>query len=268
MRVIRLVTFDITGTILKVKTTVGEQYSKVLHKFYNQTCDSYDLQISFADSYKNHLKKSPMFGIHNGITSKEWWGSVFIEAVLNSSSRSLCEGSVVPYQVKDGVEIWKTCKSPQAEQLQSAVDDIYWNFQWLPCHSVVETLQTVANLKRTQDLTVGVISNNDERIFHTLKSSGIPMPFDFVISSHNYGFEKPDPRIFHAAIEKVKELHRKDIHPSEMLHVGDSLEKDYFGAISAGCNALLLDPTGQLNKENQEHIISSLNQVLKYFKQI
>ncbi|XP_078486080.1 haloacid dehalogenase-like hydrolase domain-containing protein 3 [Ciona intestinalis] len=267
MKPIRLLTFDVTGTLLWVKHTVGQQYALVLQKFFDKKYDPCEMQKSFEKSYKSHLKLSPMFGQKDGLSSKQWWSSVFLEAVLNSSAKGLCKNSVLPMQCNSGARLWALSNTSENEaiSLRKAVDDIYWNFMWEPRESAVEVLNEVNRLKNQLDLSVGVISNNDERIEHVLKSSGIPMHFDFIISSHNYNFEKPDPRIFHAAIEKAGIVQTKNLKPSEMLHVGDNYEKDYCGAIGAGCKALLIDPLGlQRDIVNPNHCISDLKEVLKH----
>ncbi|MEM2565153.1 MAG: HAD-IA family hydrolase, partial [Candidatus Bathyarchaeia archaeon] len=46
---------------------------------------------------------------------------------------------------------------------------------------------------------------------------------------------KPDPEVFRYAI---KLLH---IQPNEAVFIGDSLERDYFGALNAGLRAILID---------------------------
>jgi putative hydrolase of the HAD superfamily len=50
--------------------------------------------------------------------------------------------------------------------------------------------------------------------------------------------EKPDPRIFRRALERL------GAEPSEALHVGDSPEHDLAGARAVGIAALLVDRRG------------------------
>lgn len=60
--------------------------------------------------------------------------------------------------------------------------------------------------------------------------------WDFGVFSGIVGFEKPDPRIFEAALQKAG-----GVAPDQALHIGDSLRKDYLPARSLGMHALLLD---------------------------
>lgn len=54
--------------------------------------------------------------------------------------------------------------------------------------------------------------------------------------SWQVGFAKPDPR----AVQTVARLH--NVHPSQLLHVGDSLDYDIRGALAAGARALWITP--------------------------
>lgn len=50
------------------------------------------------------------------------------------------------------------------------------------------------------------------------------------------GVEKPDPKIYKIALERAG-----NIPPEKVLHIGDSMRKDYVPAKSVGMHALLLD---------------------------
>ena len=50
--------------------------------------------------------------------------------------------------------------------------------------------------------------------------------------------EKPDPRIFRSA------MNRLGVRPEQSLHIGDLYHIDVVGAQAAGMHAVLLDPTG------------------------
>lgn len=60
--------------------------------------------------------------------------------------------------------------------------------------------------------------------------------WDFGVFSGLEGVEKPNPRIYEIALQRAG-----NVAPQEVLHIGDSMRKDYVPAKSVGMHALLLD---------------------------
>jgi len=89
---------------------------------------------------------------------------------------------------------------------------------------------------RAAGLRLGVVSNSDGRVTQALEAAGLRHHFDVVIDSALVGLEKPDPRIFRAALEALA------VAPEEALYVGDLYEVDVLGAQAAGIRAILFDP--------------------------
>jgi HAD superfamily hydrolase (TIGR01509 family) len=87
-------------------------------------------------------------------------------------------------------------------------------------------------------IKLGVVSNADGTIADQLDAHGVGEYFDVVIDSGTVGVEKPDPAIFHLALDAL------GVHPSAAAHVGDLYAVDIVGARAAGIRALLLDPFG------------------------
>jgi putative hydrolase of the HAD superfamily len=85
---------------------------------------------------------------------------------------------------------------------------------------------------------LGVISNSNGTVREKLRRVGLWPYFDWVLDSHEEGVEKPDPRLFRAA------LARAGARAERALHVGDIYHIDVVGARAAGMGALLLDPAG------------------------
>jgi HAD superfamily hydrolase (TIGR01509 family) len=103
---------------------------------------------------------------------------------------------------------------------------------------MLRSTPTVLSGLRKKGFTLGVISNSDGRIGVILQKCGIAKLFDTVIDSHEVGVEKPDPRIFALALDR---LHTR---PEQAVYVGDIYGIDVVGAERAGLSALLLDPLG------------------------
>ncbi len=95
--------------------------------------------------------------------------------------------------------------------------------------------ESLARLKAA-GLRLGVVSNSDGRVEQALAAAGLRDYFDVVIDSALVGLEKPDPRIFRAALEAL------DVLPEEALYVGDLYEIDVLGAQAAGLRAIWFAP--------------------------
>jgi putative hydrolase of the HAD superfamily len=91
---------------------------------------------------------------------------------------------------------------------------------------------------RQKGLRLAVVSNSDGRAEEGLAAAGLLKFFEVVIDSQLVGFEKPDPRIFDAA------LRRMGLTAPESVYVGDIYEVDVVGARRAGMDVILLDPLG------------------------
>jgi putative hydrolase of the HAD superfamily len=95
----------------------------------------------------------------------------------------------------------------------------------------------LARLAR-RGLRLVVVSNSDGTVARSLDAAGLLPHLALVIDSALVGFEKPDPRIFLAA------LARAGAEASRTIHVGDLYHADVLGARGAGITPLLLDPFG------------------------
>ena len=94
----------------------------------------------------------------------------------------------------------------------------------------LETLRTL----RARGYRVAVISNADGRVRGLLETAGLTPLLEFVIDSAEVGLEKPDPRIFHAATDRL------GLPPSACAYVGDIYEIDVLGAEAAGLTGVLV----------------------------
>jgi putative hydrolase of the HAD superfamily len=95
---------------------------------------------------------------------------------------------------------------------------------------------------RAVGLRLGVVSNSDGRVEQALQAAGLREYFDAVIDSALIGIEKPDARIFQAALAAL------GVAPEEALYIGDLYEVDIVGARRAGIEAVLLgSPTASVH---------------------
>lgn len=70
-----------------------------------------------------------------------------------------------------------------------------------------------------------------------------------ILDSAVVGHDKPDPAIFHLALERLG-----GIDPQRAVHVGDSVVADVHGARGAGLHALHYDPSRLCDDPSHEHL--------------
>jgi HAD superfamily hydrolase (TIGR01549 family) len=89
---------------------------------------------------------------------------------------------------------------------------------------------------RARGLRLVVVSNANGRLQRLFDRLDLTRWFDVLLDSHEWGVEKPDPRLFHLALEK------SGADSARTVHVGDLYHVDVAGARRAGlANALLFD---------------------------
>lgn len=122
-----------------------------------------------------------------------------------------------------------------ARTLETFFPELYDRFAqptaWRLFDDVLPTLNNLA----AHGINLAVISNWDERLRPLLETFGLRKYFETVIVSCETGFTKPSPVMFELAARKL------GLAPEFILHVGDSLEHDEYGAKSASFQSRLID---------------------------
>jgi putative hydrolase of the HAD superfamily len=109
---------------------------------------------------------------------------------------------------------------------------------------------------RAAGLKLGVVSNSDGRVDEALRAAALREYFDVVIDSALMGVEKPDPRIFQAALDAL------GVAAHEALYVGDLYHVDVLGARAAGMDAVLLGNTAPGDCRHARSIEDLVDQLL------
>ena len=210
MRPLKLVTFDVTNTILKFRREVHKVYAEVATAF-GIGVEIEKIKESFPQVYKSLDQEYPNFGSQSDISWKQWWNEVVKRTLIAAGAR------------EDHIHLQRAA--------ETLVKHYSGGSEWTVRNGFPELL------KELQSYTyLGVISNFDPRLSGILDSCGISRYFDFILDSYSCGFVKPQRDIF----DKALTLCRERIYPEESLHVGDSVIKDLNGARGAGWNAMLL----------------------------
>ena len=204
---IRAVFFDVGGTLLRPWPSVGAIYSEVGEQFgFHASADA--MEQAFRDSWKT-LKSAGQGTLTT--SDKEWWRTLVFEALASLKLQGRA-------QAKDAyfAALYDAFAQPTAWQIYP---------------DVVATVQAC----RSQSRHVGVISNWDQRLRPLLGRLGLEPMFDSLTISCEVGAEKPDPRIFHAALRAA------GVEAAEALHVGDALDEDIKAAKGVGMRGLWID---------------------------
>ena len=110
---------------------------------------------------------------------------------------------------------------------------------------------------------LGTLTNGNS----DLQLVGISEYFAFTLSAEKVGAAKPRPNLFHGA------LHRGNVLPHEMVHIGDHPEDDVYGAQQLGIHSIWFNPGkkrwSELSSKKAPtatvHCLSEIIDVLKRF---
>lgn len=83
------------------------------------------------------------------------------------------------------------------------------------------------------NLILGMITNGYGQFqFDNIKALGIEKYFDVILVSEWEGLKKPDPQLFHRALEKIT------VSPHESIFIGDHPENDVKAAMNVGMKGI------------------------------
>ena len=113
--------------------------------------------------------------------------------------------------------------APIAEELSFLYD--YDRLTLMRKPRLKETIETLHEM----GIRMGVVSNiiSTSLVPHLLNEYGIAQYMECMVMSSGTGIRKPDPRIFHIAMEQM------GVMPEETGYVGDTISRDVLGARNA-----------------------------------
>lgn len=206
---IKAIFFDAAGTLIRPRRRVGESYALLAQR--------HGVEVSppeITAKFRSCFDSAPPLAFPNAPSGKladlerNWWRDL-VQRVFETSER-------FPDFDAYFAELFSYFARPDAWELYP------------------EVLKTLATLKE-RGLTLSVISNFDSRLAGILEGLGAGRCFDEIFISSRMGHAKPAREIFQAALD------RHVVAAHEAVHVGDSEEKDFYGAVHAGLKAILVD---------------------------
>lgn len=206
----RLVTFDVVDTIIKVRHSASQQYVTAAAKF-GLVVTKKAIKSVYRETWHQHKLQHPLYGVHQGLTNDQFWRS-FIHKVFR----------------KLGFENEHTSVDKTADLLIDNFKNDPLMYEQLP-----GALEMLKELQK-RNYRLGVISNFDDTLKHALVKQKLSHYFAFIVTCKDAMAEKPDGRIFRHALNLAA------VDPSEAVHVGDDIERDYYASRRVGMRALLL----------------------------
>lgn len=232
---IRLLTWDVKDTLLRLRQPVGEQYASSA-RAHGLKVEAPVLEQAFGQVIRAQNHSFPNYGLSQGLTCRQWWQDVVLQTFHRAGARD-------------------------AQAVARIADQLYKDFS-RPCTwQVLEGAEDTLRGCRKRGLRLAVVSNFDDRLEGILMGLGLREHFDFVLTSAATGWRKPDPRIFQEALRLAH------VEPAVAAHIGDSYHYDYKGARAVGMHSFLVVGPGPLDpavKDSvpQEHILRSLPHLL------
>ena len=236
---IKGIIFDINGTLINIHTDEGmdEIYRAVSHFF------------TYHGIY-----------LHRGEVRDQYYR--LMEEQIKASGEE--------YPEFDAVALWKKfllstlgpAGKPSPEILEAMsrfLSQIYRGISRIRLELYPDVKPVLDELKSR--LTMAVVSDGQSVwALPEMRAVGIDGYFDPIVISGDYGFRKPDPRLFQAALDGI------GLEPENVLFVGNDMYRDIRGAGNMGMKTVFfLSNQGrqQMRGVEPDYIIYNFNELLK-----
>ena len=219
---IKAVTFDLWETLLFEKSGANSRRNTARCKSLAQALNKFGVKISVKQLALALKEMSPwlvsVWEKSNEVTNLDQ-----IRFIITKASKGLI-----------------TIKEEWIDELSSAYVSPLFE---VPPYLNPDAHRVLQQLKDRNKL-IGLICNTGLTLGFGLRRflarEGVAKYFDLMLFSDEVGIRKPDPRIFHIVAQKL------NVKPYEIVHVGDNLKNDVWGAKNAGLKAIyLLTETGR-----------------------
>lgn len=126
-------------------------------------------------------------------------------------------------------------------------------------HLFPQASEVLAVLQK--DYHLHMITNGFEEVQRIkLSTSGLGQYFQTIVTSEEAGVKKPDPKIFHYAMDKA------GADATESLMIGDDLEVDVLGAKAVGMDQIFFNPEKVAHNNQPTYEIAALAELTAILK--
>ena len=209
---IRAILFDAAGTLIYLPKGVGWHYREVMAR-HGMVVEEGSLGGAFAAAFKGAAPRVAT-GVAREDDDKLWWRAVVREVV-----RACGE------EPGDGV-------------FEGMFEELYRRFEepgvWALYPEVMGVLEALHGRYK-----LGVASNFDRRLHAVLGHLEVRRFFETVTLSSEVGADKPDERVFAAALLAM------GVTAGEAVHAGDEPVQDWEGAETAGLHVYRVERPGR-----------------------
>jgi HAD superfamily hydrolase (TIGR01549 family) len=128
---------------------------------------------------------------------------------------------------------------PRSAAADAALSEVKaWHDQHCLWEDVIDGVRPSLSRLRAAGLRLAAVSNSNGTLQRLFDRLGFTPSFEAILDSQVVGIEKPDPRLFRLALEKL------GAEAGAALHVGDFYNVDVVGARAAGVRPVLVDEAG------------------------
>ncbi|KAK6527975.1 hypothetical protein TWF281_009234 [Arthrobotrys megalospora] len=161
-----LITLDALGTLYEIKNAdLGQEYGRVAKKCGLKKLSDQAIAKSFKEAYKELAASHPNYGYATGMTPKEWWEQLTIKTFTPLIPPT------TPFPKTLAESLWTHFSTSAAYSILPGTLPFLW---------IIKDLKTLANNTRNgitdwkfRTITIGVISNSDDRVIDVLNSMDI-----------------------------------------------------------------------------------------------
>lgn len=245
---IRALLFDVNGTLIDIETDEGleEIYRAIAH-----------------------------FLLYQGISLHRWE----VRDLYFQLMQQQREQSREPFVEWDAVEVWReflhikasdytrSLSSEKREQLPLFLAQLHRGISRKRLRLFPQVQETLDQLRPRYRMAV-VSDAQSAFAVPELQAVGLTHYFNPIIVSGDYGYRKPDVRLFQQALNALQ------VRPEQALFLGNDLYHDIFGAQQAGMKAIFVSYNQSVTANQNiapDYIISrfaELPQAVNYFRQL